>query len=87
MYYDTDIKNYFNLLNEIEKAISDWKSEFELNWVVFNTSEFQLMYQSKYPETTSEFVQKNLSEFIPTAVRQKYNSLLQEYNAYLLKNN
>jgi tRNA G10 N-methylase Trm11 len=23
MYYDTDIKNYFNLLNEIEKAISD----------------------------------------------------------------
>jgi len=23
MYYDTDIKNYFNLLNEIEKAISE----------------------------------------------------------------
>ena len=85
MYYDTDIKNYFNLLNEIEKAINDWKSEFTLDWQVFKTSDFQSMYEKKHPQTASVFVQEKLSDIIPAPVRQKYNNLREEYNEYLMK--
>lgn len=85
MYYDTDIKNYFNLLNEIEKAISEWKSEFELNGIKYKTSEFQSMYQSKYPQTTKQVVNQKLSDLIPVAIKNKYNNLLDEYNEYLMR--
>jgi len=87
MYYDTDIKNYFSLLNEIEKAISEWKSDFELDWKTFKTAEFQEIYQLKHPKTTTIFVKEKLSKFIPAPVRDKYASLLEEYNEYLMKNN
>ncbi len=87
MYYDTDIKNYFNLLNEIEKAISEWKSEFILDDIKYKTSEFQSMYEFRHPKTTTVFIQQNLSEFIPKQIRNKYSSLLDEYNEYLMRIN
>jgi len=85
MYYDTDIKNYFNLLNEIEKAISDWKSTFTLDWKIFQTSEFQAMYETKFPQSTSYFVQDKLSDLIPAPVMKKYQDLKQEYIDYLMR--
>ncbi|HRX63536.1 MAG TPA: thermonuclease family protein [Candidatus Absconditabacterales bacterium] len=85
MYYDTDIKNYFNLLNEIEKAISDGKSTFTLDGKIFQTSEFQAMYETKFPQSTSYFVQDKLSDLIPAPVMKKYQDLKQEYIDYLMR--
>jgi hypothetical protein len=85
MYYDTDIKNYFNLLNEIEKAISDWKSTFELDGKIFKTADFQDIYEIKHPKTTKDFIGKKMSDFIPVPITQKYNKLKQEYIDYLMR--
>ncbi|HKL44353.1 MAG TPA: thermonuclease family protein, partial [Candidatus Absconditabacterales bacterium] len=85
MYYDTDIKNYFNLLNEIEKAISDGKSTFELDGKIFQTSDFQEMYQAKHPQNPTLFFKESLSEFIPSPIKQKYEQLKNEYIDYLMQ--
>ncbi len=85
MYYDTDIKNYFNLLNEIEKAISDWKSTFELDGKTFQTSEFKEMYNTRYPQLASIVLKEKLFEVIPSSIVQKYQQLKDEYIDYLMK--
>ncbi len=84
MYYDTDIKNYFNLLNEIERAISDWNSTFTLDWKIFQTSEFKEIYETKHPENPTIFLKESLLNFLPTPIVNKYQDLKQEYVDYLL---
>jgi len=85
MYYNSDIKNYFNLLNEIEKAISDGMSTFKFDEILYDTSEFQKIYEQKYPNTTTVFVQKGLKDLIPWSVVSKYEKLKKEYENYLLE--
>ena len=84
MYYNSDIKNYFNLLNQIEKAISDWKSTFELDGIVYKTNEFKKMYESKYPSNASHTIKKKLEDIVPSPFIQKYEKLRKEYIEYLM---
>ena len=86
MYYNSDIKNYFNLLNEIEKTISNWMSTFSFDGQIYQTFEFKEIYENKYPSTTTVFMQKNLQDLIPGSIVSKYKKLKQEYEIYLMNN-
>lgn len=83
MYYDSEIKNYFSLLNDIEGAIADWNSTFDLNGQTFQTSEFQAMYDSLYKKEPQDFVAAQLDAILPNWVVNKYFSLKQQYLDYL----
>lgn len=84
MYYNSDIKNYFNLLNEIEKTISKWESSFDLDGHFYQTYEFKKMYEDKYPTTTSVALKEKIFEFIPDPIMSKYEKLKKEYEDYLM---
>lgn len=86
MYYDSEIKNYFDLLNDIEKAISNWQSTFELNWTTYNTSEFQSMYDSKYKKTAIQTLWQKIQSLFPKEF-EKYKQLKIEYESFLSKSN
>ncbi|MCK9466834.1 MAG: thermonuclease family protein [Candidatus Absconditabacterales bacterium] len=84
MYYNSEIKNYFDLLNKIEKAISDGRSTIELDGLIYNTNEFGAMYESQYPSTVSNSLNQKIEEFFPPPIIQKYRDLKQEYLEYLI---
>jgi endonuclease YncB( thermonuclease family) len=84
MYYNSDIKNYFNLLNQIEKAISNWMSTFELDGILYQTSEFKKMYESQYPSNAYYSIQKKILDIVPSPFIQKYEKLRKEYIEYLM---
>ena len=83
MYYDSEIKNYFSLLDDIEDVISEWKSTYELDWQIFQTSEFQAMYDALYHKDPQNFITIQLNSILPNWVVDKYFSLKKQYLDYL----
>ncbi|HPC34247.1 MAG TPA: thermonuclease family protein, partial [Candidatus Absconditabacterales bacterium] len=75
MYYNSEIKNYFDLLNQIEKAISNGDSTIEFDGNVYSTNEFKAMYESQYPSTVSSSLNKRINELVPSPIVQKYQQL------------
>jgi len=57
-----------------------------LDGVVYKTSEFKKMYESKYPSNASYTIKKKIEEIIPSPFIQKYEKLRKEYIEYLMEN-
>ena len=79
MYYDSEIKNYFDLLNDIEDVISDWWSTITLEWVTYDVSQFNEMYEAIYKKTPSKTFSDALKSLISDEIVNKYESLKSEY--------
>lgn len=86
MYYDSEIKNYFELLNNIENVISSWWSTISLEWMTYDISQFNEMYEAIYKKTPSKTFWDMLKSFIPDEIVNKYESLKSEYLEILMNN-
>ena len=80
-----EIKNYFDLLNDIEDVISDWWSTITLEWVTYDVSQFNEMYEAMYKKTPSKTFSDMLKSLISDEIVNKYESLKLEY-LEILKN-
>jgi ABC-type thiamine transport system substrate-binding protein len=79
MYYDSEIKNYFELLNDIEDVISSWWSTITLEWTTYDISQFNEMYEAMYKKTPSKTFSDMLKSLISDKIISKYESLKSEY--------
>ena len=84
MYYDSEIKNYFELLNEIEDVISEWWTNIVLDWVNYNTSQFHEMYELKYKKSPSQTIWDIVRSLFSDEIVNKYDSLKSEYLEILM---
>ena len=87
MYYDSEIRNYFDLLNEIEDAISAGKSVLNIEWIQYQISEFKKMYAAKFQKDPKMFLLEQINNLLPAWLTDKYNSLKTEYELYLFQKN
>ena len=84
MYYDSEIKNYFELLDKIEDVISSWWSTITLEWVTYDVSQFHEMYEAMYKKTPSKTLSNILKSLISDEIVNKYESLKSEYLEILM---
>lgn len=84
MYYDSEIKNYFELLDDIEDVISDWKTSIEIEWNMFDISDFQTIYNAKYKRAPSQSFSNALKSLFSDEIVNKYESLKSEYLEFLM---
>ena len=80
------IKNYFELLDEIEDVISSWWSTITLEWMTYDISQFHEMYEATYKKTPSKTFSDALKSFISDEIVNKYESLKSEYLEILMSN-
>ena len=83
MYYDSEIKNYFELLDEIEDVISNWWSTISLDWEQYDISDFENIYDTKYKKSPSKSIGDLLKSLFSSEIVDKYDSLKSEYIEYL----
>ena len=86
MYYDSEIKNYFELLDDIEDVISDGKITIEIEWNMFDISDFQTIYDAKYQKAPSQTISDILKSLISDEIVNKYENLKSEYLEILRTN-
>ena len=85
MYYDSEIKNYFDLLDEIEDVISNWWTTITLDWITYETSQFHEIYESRYQKTATQSFSDMVKSIIPSKITNKYEQLKSEYLENLRK--
>jgi len=83
MYYDSEIKNYFELLDEIEDVISAWWSKITIDSIQYDISDFENMYNAKYKKSPSKSFGDLLRFLFSNEIVDKYESLKSEYIEYL----
>ncbi len=87
LFYNTDIKNYFNLLNEAKKNISDWIYYVNINWEYIQTTDIANRYDIAYNQTSYDFILNEFkSNLIWNDIVDKYNKLKEEYLSELTNN-
>ncbi len=79
MYYDSEIKNYFELLDEIQDVISQWWTSLAIDWSKFAISDFEKMYEAKYKKTASKTLWDAIKFLLPKEIVDKYKQLESEY--------
>jgi hypothetical protein len=60
-------------------------STFELDGILYQTSEFKKMYESQYPSNAYYSIQKKILDIVPSPFIQKYEKLRKEYIEYLME--
>lgn len=83
MYYDSEIRNYFELLDDIEDVISSGKSTVDIDGQKYDISQFAEMYAARYQKTPVWFILNTLKNHTPEWLFDKYRKLKQEYENYL----
>ncbi|MFZ2151079.1 MAG: thermonuclease family protein [Candidatus Absconditicoccaceae bacterium] len=87
LFYNTDIKNYFNLLNEAKKNISDGIYYVNINGKYIQTTDIAQRYDIAYNQTSYDFILNGFKNyFIGNDIVAKYNKLKEEYFARLANN-
>lgn len=79
MYYDSEIKNYFDLLDEIEGVVSVGNTKLEIGGSVYDISDFQSIYEAKYKKTASQSFSDIIRKFVSNELIEKYEQLKNEY--------
>lgn len=83
MYYDSEIKNYFELLDEIEDVISSWWAKITIDSIQYDISDFENIYNAKYKKSPSKSFGDLLKSLFSSEIVDKYESLKSEYIEYL----
>lgn len=84
LFYNTEIKNYFDLLNEAKKNISNWIYYINLDWETLQTSDIYQWYEKKYNLDSFEFTISTLkNNLLWNRVVERYKKLKEDYFKYL----
>ena len=80
LFYNTDIKNYFSLLNDAKKNISKWVYYVNVNWEYVQTIDIVKRYDLVYNQSSYDFM-LNLfkNDLIWMEVVDKYSKLKEAY--------
>ena len=85
LYYNSELKEYFDLYTQAKKTIKSWNYQFERNWKVIAVNDIITLFTDKYEMDSKEYfiskIQSLLPETISSALLQfqdKYTNLLVE---------
>ena len=86
LYYNSELKEYFDLYSTAKKTIKSWDYQFKRNWKIIAVNDIVALFSDKYEMDSKEYfiskIQSLLPETISSALLQfqdKYtNSLLEK---------
>ena len=80
LFYNTDIKYYFNLLNEAKKNISNGIYYVNINWEYIQTTDIVQRYDLAYNQTSYDFILNSFrNNIVWMDIVDKYKKLKEEY--------
>ena len=95
LYYNSELKEYFDLYTTAKKTIKSWNYQFERNWKIIPVNDIVTLFSDKYEMNSKEYfiskIQSLLPENISSALLQfqdKYtNSLIEKSDLNFLSLN
>ena len=85
IYYNSDIKDYFDLYSEAKKAIKSWTEDFTRGEKNISITDISSLFQAEYEQGAKDFFISKIQSFLPENVNSILSQLENQYKTKLVE--
>jgi hypothetical protein len=79
LYYNSELKEYFDLYSTAKKTIKSWDYQFERNWKIIPVNDIVTLFSDKYEMDSKEYFISKIHSLLPENIS---SALLQFQDKY-----
>lgn len=80
IYYNSDIKDYFELYSDAKKAIKSWTGDFTRGDRNISLTDIPALFQAEYQQDAKDYFLKKLQQLLPENINLALHQLEEKYN-------
>ena len=80
IYYNSEIKDYFNLYSSAKKAIKSWSGDFTRWEKNISLTDISSLFQSEYEQEAKDYFITKIQESLPQNISSALHQLEEKYN-------
>ncbi len=80
IYYNSEIRDYFNLYSEAKKAIKSWSGDFTRNDSNISITNISSLFQTEYEEDARDYFVEQIQQILPEEISLALLQVEDEYN-------
>ena len=84
MYYNSDLKDYFDLYSEAKKAIKSWSGDFTRGENGIPITDVATLFSSEYEQEAKDYFISQIQWFLPEEVNLALHQAEDKYNKSLV---
>lgn len=86
LYYNSDLKEYFDLYSNVKKAIKSWNYTIESNWNMIPATDIASLISNKYYQDSKNYLLWQITEKFPDKISLTLKQIKDKYYHSLIKN-
>jgi hypothetical protein len=79
IYYNSEIKDYFDLYSKAKKAIKSWNYEFYDGWRIIPANDVVSLFSDEYEVAPKQYLINQISNLLPEGIIGKLDYLKETY--------
>jgi len=85
IYYNSDLKDYFDLYSDAKKAIKSWTGDFTRGEKNISITDISSLFQTEYKQAAKDFFISEIQSFLPENINSLLSQLENQYKTKLVE--
>ena len=85
IYYNSEIKDYFELYSDVKKAIKAWTGDFTRGERNISLTDISSLFTAKYEQSVRDYLIWKFQEFLPENISLALHQLTEKYKQKLIE--
>jgi len=85
LYYNSELKEYFDLYSTAKKTIKSWDYQFERNWKIIPVNDVVTLFSDKYEMDSKEYFISKIQSLLPENISSALLQFQDKYTNSLVK--
>ena len=85
LYYNSQLKEYFDLYTTAKKTIKSWDYQFERNWKIIPVNDIVTLFSDKYEMDSKEYFISKIQSLLPENISSALLQFQDKYTNSLVK--
>ena len=85
IYYNSEIKDYFELYSDAKKAIKAWTGDFTRGERNISLTDISSLFTAKYEQSVRDYLIWKFQEFLPENISLTLHQLKEKYKQKLIE--
>ena len=85
LYYNSELKEYFDLYTTVKKTIKSWNYQFEWNWKTIPVNDVATLFSNKYEQDSKDYFISKIQALLPENISSALLQFQDKYTYSLLE--
>ena len=86
LYYNSELKEYFDLYTTAKKTIKSWNYQFERNWKTIAVNDIATLFSDKYEQDSKDYFISKIQSLLPETISSALLQFQDKYTNSLVEN-